>query len=383
MTDHGALDEFVVDERAYDDYIIDADFHLHIPTEKLYPYVEDPYVRDVLEEHGPPPFGRGQLAVKYSKARTTTEPHDRVHGIAANAEEVRAVCDELAIDVPVVQPGTNLELVRSNYPTLTNALTRAYNDYLLDNVIDVGNDVYATLMVPNWDVEFAVEELHRVGDEPGFVAAQNWLTLYKQWGDVDYDPIFEALTDLDLNLVLHVTSGDQMGGTSLTESSRAYTERLLGEWGSALIGNVANMVMTGVFDEYPDLQVSLQEAGTLWIPYVAYRLDELYQAYPHDVALGERLYRRDARELDRMPSEYVFDNTYAATQPIALPNVDRSAHVDALLTACRAGSMFMYTSDWPHVTVDPAEWLYTTAAVDDELRSRILHGNAEELLRLP
>ena len=377
------IDELIINERAYDDYIIDADFHLHIPSEKLFPYVEDPYVRDVLEEYGTPPFSRGQMTVKYSKGRTTTEPHDRVHGVAANSEEIRAVCDELAIDVPIVQPGTNLELIRTNYPTLTNALTRAYNDYLLDKVIDVDDDVYATLMIPNWDVDFALEELDRVGSEKGFVAAQNWLTLYKQWGDIEYDPIFDAITDLDLNLILHVTSGNQMGSSLVSESSRAYAERLVGEWGYAVMQNAANMIMTGVFDDYPDLQVSLQEAGTLWIPYLAYRLDEQYTAYPHDVALGERFYRRGKRKLDRMPSEYVFENMYAATQPIALPNVPRSDHVEALLTACQADRMFMYTSDWPHVTVDPAEWLYSTPGIDDELRANILHRNAEAMLRLP
>lgn len=297
-----ALDEPVIDERAYDDFIIDSDFHLHIPTERLYPYIEDSYVRGVLEEHGPPPFSRGKMTVKYSKGRTTTEPHDRVHGIAANRDEIRAVCDELAIDVPVVQPGTNLELIRSNYPTLTNALTRAYNDYLLDRVIDVDDGIFATLMVPNWDVEFALEELDRLGQEPGFVAAQNWLTLYKQWGDIEYDPIFEALVDLGLNLVLHVTSGSQAAGPLVSQSSRAYAERLMGEWGYAVIQNATNMIMTGVFDDFPELRVCLQEAGTLWIPYVAYRLDEQYTAYPHDVGLGERFYRRNKRRSTGCPA---------------------------------------------------------------------------------
>lgn len=376
------LDEMVVHEDAYDQPIIDADFHLHIPTEKLLPYVRDDVVRDLVAERGAPPFAGGQTTIRYAEARGTADPHDRVHGIAATTGEIREVADELAIDVPIVQPGTNLELARSNYPTVTNELTRAYNDYVLDVVVDATDDVYATMLLPDWDVEFALAEIERVGSEPGIAAAQNWLTTYKLWGDVEYDPIFEQLVDLDLNLVLHVTGENGLGPSLTSESVRTHTFHLMSGLGYAAIANATNMVMTGVFEEFPDLSVSFQEAGTNWLPYVAYRLDELYQSYPRDVALAERLVRRSRRSLERLPSEYVFDNFYVSTQPTPYPNVPNSRHVEGMLDACRAGETFMYTSDWPHLTLDPADWLFTTPCIDGDLRARILYENSAAFMRL-
>lgn len=376
------LDDVVVHENAYDEPIIDADFHLHIPTEKLLPYIRDHSVRRLVQKRGPPPFAGGQTTIRYAEAKGTAQSHDRVHGIAATSAEIREVADKLAIDVPIVQPGTNLELARSNYPTVTNALTRAYNDYVIDNVVDEPDDVYATMLLPNWDVDFAIEELERVGAEPGIAAAQNWMTTYKLWGDIEYDPIFETLEELDLNLVLHVTGENGLGPSLTSESVRTHTFALVSGLGYAAIANATNMIMTGVFDQFPDLSVSFQEAGTNWLPYVAYRLDEIYQSYPRDVALGERFVRNDEETLARRPSEYVFDNLYVSTQPTAYANIPNSSHVTGLLDACRAGETFMYTSDWPHLTLDPADWLYNTPHIDDELRGRILYENSAEFLRL-
>lgn len=373
--------EQLTHEQAYEDYIIDADFHLHLPNKKLYPYIRDPSIRSTLERHGPPP-STAPVNNKYATWKQTSQSFDRQHGTAITSSEIREVCNELAIDVPIVQPGTNLKLYRHHYPTLINALTRAYNDYVLDRVIDVDDDIYATVMVPNWDIEFALEELERVGDEPGFVAAQNWLTTYSLWGDKAYDPIFDKLVDLDLNLILHIM-GNTIDPSLYSASVRSTIEKLVGLQGFALMANVQNMVLTGVFDKYPELKVCFQEAGNLWIPYVAYRLDEVYLSRPRDVRLTERLYEMGQDKLDRLPSEYIFENTFTATQPVALPRIPRTEHIDGILKASRAQDTFMYTSDWPHPTLDPADWLYTIPCIDDEMRASILHENAEDMLRIP
>jgi predicted TIM-barrel fold metal-dependent hydrolase len=379
----GPLAEQTMPEKAHQERIIDLDFHLHIPYTVLIPYIEDDYIRDMVDRCGAPPTsGPKTMSISYAKNKRTKESHDRVHGIAATSDEIREVCDELAIDVPVVQPGTNLPLHRSNYPTVANELTRAYNDFLIDKVIDVDNEIYANIMIPQWDVGLAVEELERLGNQEGIVAAHNWLTSAKLWGDKQYDPIFEKLSELDLNLVLHVTSGQAFGPKLDRESTQTYSEQMVYGYGYHVMANAINMVMSGVFDKFPDLKVSLQEAGSMWIPWAAYRTDEEYQSYPGDLGLSERRFEEDKRSLDRMPSEYFFENLYAATQPSAFANVHRSSHIEGLLKACRAGKTFQYTSDWPHLTLDPVKWLYDTPAIDRELRHRILHKNAEEFLRL-
>lgn len=372
----------VVHERAYDEYVIDSDYHLHVPSEKLYEYVEDRALREKMERWGPPPKGDGPNTMKTSYATEIERSglHDRTHGVAINRDEIVESARELGIDVAIVEPGTHLPFEQAgNYPELATALAKAYNDYVLDRVVDVDRGVWATLMVPHWDVEAGLAELDRLGDEPGFVAAQNYFTGEKLWGHTDFDPLLEKITDLDLPLFLHVAGGS----APHSESWRTFTELIVGGLGYNLVANVVNMVMTGVFDKYPELDVAFQEAGTNWLPYVAYRADEQYQTSPEDLALQERMRELDQEYLQRMPSEYMFDNLHVATQPITLPNMDRQRDVEAMLTACRAGETFMYSSDWPHVTVDPANWLFDDPSIDDELRAKILHETTEEVVRLP
>lgn len=76
------------------------------------------------------------------------------------------------------------------------------------------------------------------------------------------------------------------------------------------IMNTVNMIVTGVFDNYSNLNVVYQEGGYHWLPFVAYRLDEFYQHTPENIQLAERMYDVSKKYLDRMPSEYLFDNFY-------------------------------------------------------------------------
>ena len=43
---------------------------------------------------------------------------------------------------------------------------------MLEHFADEGT--YTSMMVPKWDPEYAVEEIERVGDQAGVVAAYSW-----------------------------------------------------------------------------------------------------------------------------------------------------------------------------------------------------------------
>jgi predicted TIM-barrel fold metal-dependent hydrolase len=375
--------ELLAHEEAASEHIVDADFHLHMPPENLYPYVEDSMIRKKLEHNGPPPFGGKWPKTAYSKAPESAaeEPWAARHGGAFTAEDISAVKERMGIDVTVVTPGTSIPLGRGMYPRVSNALTKAYNDYVLDKVVDIDDGIYASAFVPHWDVEFAVEELDRVGSEPAIVAGQNWMTTERLWGDYEYDPIFEKLVSLDLPLQLHIkklSTGPQLRRLSMATQ----VEKLIASDGYAALANVINMIMTGVFDDFPELQVLVQEAGVLWIPYMAWRADDLYQSYTEDLKLSERFHDKDKEYLDRMPSDYLFDHFSVTTQPMSIGQVKPRSHIQPLLEVCHAEDMFLYSSDWPHGTLDPVDWLFDLP-IDEELRHDITHNNAQQLLRFP
>lgn len=377
-------DALLAHDRAAEEYIVDGDFHLQMPVERLYPYVEDPMIREKLEANGPPPFGTSHKHGGFSKqpGDDTDVEWIRAMGIAYETDEIAEVMDRMGLDAVVVTPGTNMPLGSAIYPRVSNALARAYNDYLLHEVIDVEAGIYGAVFVPDWDVNAALEELDRVGEEAGFVGAANWMKVDHLWGDYKFDPIFERLTSLDLPLLLHIIS--QSRGPQLIRDSMAgvQTEKLIAADGYKLLATVGNLVMSGVFDAHPSLNVVLQEAGASWVPYVAWRADDMYQAYPEDLQLAERFHDRGERYLERLPSEYILEHMYTTTQPMSLQNVRPRSHFGPLLELCHAEEMFIYSSDFPHPTTDPVHWLFDEP-IDDDLRARIAHGNAEDVLRFP
>ena len=51
-----------------------------------------------------------------------------------------------------------------------------------------------------------------------------------------------------------------------------------------------------------------------------------------------------------------------------------------LLEMCHAQDLFCFSSDWPHQTLDPANWVVeNTDCIDDEMQKRLLSGNARKL----
>jgi predicted TIM-barrel fold metal-dependent hydrolase len=148
-----------------------------------------------------------------------------------------------------------------------------------------------------------------------------------------------------------------------------------------VIADVLNMISHGLFDKYPDLEVVMQEGGTMWIPFIAQRADELYNVYHGDIELTERAFNQGQEYLQHNPSYYLFNNMYVTTQPIALPS--KSSHIGPMMDLCRAKDMFMFSTDWPHLTVDTANWVFEHSTINEDLKKNILHKNAEQVLRLP
>jgi predicted TIM-barrel fold metal-dependent hydrolase len=364
--------------REYEGTVIDADFHLQLPLKKLNRYVDDPMLRDKLEKHGPP--REPVLGWKGGYATDSEESAETFHGVAIDREEIADVATDFGLDAVVVDPGTHVPFAAARYPTLKNVLLRAYNNYVLEHVVDVDEGIFAAMVVPSWDPELAVAELDRVGDEQGIVGAQGFFSKMQPWGALEYDPVFDVLTDKDLPLLLH-----PLGITGrfdpISDTMRTWPELQVVGVGHNMMANVVNLVMTGVFDKFPGLDVVAQEAGTHWIPYLAYRTDEYYQIDSEDVKLAERLYNRDQEYLERLPSEYIFENMYVTTQPIALP--PRADQVEAMLTLERAADMFMFSTDWPHNAMDATDWLFDAPAIDADLRERIFHDNAASVHRFP
>jgi hypothetical protein len=119
------------------------------------------------------------------------------------------------------------------------------------------------------------------------------------------------------------------------------------------------MVLSGVFDRYPDLQVILGHWGEM-IPWFLYRLDE---------ALPPR-----ATKLERTIGEYVRQNSYYTPGGMFTePHLRFCA--DVLGT-----ERLIYAVDYPFVGNDGAVDFLLKADLPESVKEDIGHRNAERLL---
>ncbi|WP_280536458.1 amidohydrolase family protein [Halopenitus sp. POP-27] len=363
-----------VPDQAFEDHIIDMDFHVNPVEDELLAYVEDDRALDKLTTE----FGATPIVGKWDAAYGIKEGQEGLftQGRAKYAADVREACKNIAVDDPIVNPGIN-NLNLQHHPVLKNAVCQAANDYMLDQFVDEG--VSTSMMVPKWDPEYAVEEIERVADEDGIVAAYSWFDPKVPWGNEQFDPVFEALIEHDLPLLLHGSLTYWPQHSYIGDDMLTWTEVLGFDWPLHTMVNIVNMIMRGVFDKYPELDVVFQEGGHWWVPFLRYRMDEFYEMHPDDIKITPRKMDSGEEYLQRAPSEYLRDNIYVCTQPFALPR--NAGHASDLLKLSMAEDMFIYSSDWPHQTLDPPTWFYTSNAFDDDTREAVLHENAEEILR--
>ena len=365
-----------VPEEAFDVEIVDMDFHVNPMEEDLRAYVEDPRALDRLTTE----FGMWPIPDKWDAAYAIEEGNEGLftQGRAEVAEDVEQACESLAIDEPVVNAGIN-GLPHQHHPVLKNAVLEAGNSYMLDHFVDEG--ILTALSLSKWDVEFALEELDRWGEESGVVGAYSWYDPREPWGHTKFDPIFEKLESLGLPLLLHGSLAFWPQHSYVGDNMLTWTEVLGFDWPIHTMVNAINMIMSGVFDRYPDLNVVFQEGGHWWIPFARYRMDEFYEMHPEDVQITPRKFEDGERYLERSPSEYLRENVYVCTQPFALPR--NAGEASDMLRLSMAEDTFLYSSDWPHQTLDPATWFFTSRAFrdDQELRDAILHENAHDILR--
>jgi hypothetical protein len=153
-----------VPEEAFDVEIIDMDFHVNPAEEELRPYVEDERALDRLSTE----FGMMPIPDKWDAAYAISEGNEGLftQGRAEYPEDVWDACAKFAIDTPVVNAGLNA-LPHQHHPVLKNAVLEAGNSYMLNHFVDEG--VPTALSIAKWDVEHALDELDRWGDEDGVV----------------------------------------------------------------------------------------------------------------------------------------------------------------------------------------------------------------------
>jgi len=351
--------------------VIDTDFHFTPSWKTIRSYLKEPF--QSLLFHYPV----GSLEYNPEPANEKPGVGQDTHGVAATGADVIKILDQFGTDTVILNPGYNRPQSIFNEPMIA-AIAAAHNDYLIKEVFPVSPRIKASLMICHRDPFMGAEEIRRVGHHKQFVTVySSFSSLYEPLGNAKFDPILDAMQEFGLTLTCH-SEGFFPHFTPLWNGARTWIEL----FGNAPAGNcmahLAAMIVQGMFDKYPNQKVIFQEGGYWWLPDFMLRMDDFYLGSGGDIALVERKLATGEKKLHKLPSQYVLDHVRFSTQPITMPK--NRKHFAWLLEMCHAKDLFCFSSDWPHQTLDPANWVVeNTDCIDDEMQKALLSGNSRKL----
>lgn len=223
---------------------------------------------------------------------------------------------------------------------------------------------FATLPTP--DPEAAAIELERAVHKLGLKGAMiSGRTNGRFLDDPLFRPILEAAVALDVPIYLHpafppkaVQDAYYAGFDPAVSTSFATAG-----WGWHMETGIhaLHMILAGVFDRYPSLQLILGHWGEM-IPFYLARFDE---------ALNPT-----TKYLQRPVADYFLQQMYTTPSGLfILPPF--------LLTLQIMGAdRIMYSVDYPYIENDQARMFLENAPISPADKEKIAHGNAEKVLKL-
>lgn len=248
-------------------------------------------------------------------------------------------------------------------PEYARALCRALNDWVREEWLDPEPRLRASVCIPHEAPEAAAEEIRRCADDPGFVQVLLPSGAETLLGRGKYDPIYAAACDVGLPVAIHLGGVENHHGDGWPSF---YLEQHAW-YGNAMALTTTNLILEGVFERFPDLQVVLVEGGIAWAAPLMWAMDD-----------AAAQMREELAHLRRRPSDYLREHCWFTTQPIEEP--DEPRHLLAALEHTGMTERIMFASDYPHWDFDsPTMALRTLPA---EMRAAMLGENARRLYAL-
>lgn len=267
------------------------------------------------------------------------------------------VLREAGVDTQVITlttPGTHVE-----EPATAVRLAKLVNDAFAKIVANKHGRFASLATLPLDDPAASVTELRRCMNELGFRGAMlfsnvNGTPLYHE----RFMRLYEVANELEAVLYIHPTNPVNV-------------EAMTDFWLMPLVGFLfdttlaaAGLVYSGVVERFPDIRWVLAHLGGA-IPYLAERLDRGYEAFG-----------QCRKNIAQPPSVYLKRFYY--------DTVNFNPHAIELAIEFAGPDHILAGSDYPHQIGSIPKMLESIRALreDEDVKSRILGGNAKKLLGL-
>jgi uncharacterized protein len=363
-------------QRKYEDFtIVDIDSH-HYETEsfqQILEYIDDPVLRHQARFQGVGDRGitspRGsyqEMAGRVTRYKGRGKEKTEAGGLHRDIQLTRRWMDALGVDVTCLFPTPMLSLGLTPRVEVEVALARAYNKWLIENVLAEEPRIKSSLYLPFNDPEASYKMVEELGDKPGVIGFCVTAPRYKGVYDNAYSKTYGALQERGLPLAFH--SGFMWGGDRMMElCNRFIAVHALGfSWCNVV--HLTNWVCNGMPERFPKLKTIWIESGLAWVPFLMQRLDNEWMMRSSEVPL-----------LKRKPSDYMRE-MYFTTQPMEMVN-NRKA-LELTFEMMNAETQLMYASDYPHWDMDLPSTIYDLPFVSEQGKRNILGGNAMRVFNI-
>jgi predicted TIM-barrel fold metal-dependent hydrolase len=347
---------------------IDVDLHHQIVDWKaVAPFVPHGLRHRVLRPAGPPMARHGYKKVGVTFGDDVPIPRNAdgkaLHPAGDPAWVKEQYLDRRGVDRAILT-GSLLSLGVQPGPDMSAALARGVNDWTLETWVRPYGCFKGSILIAQQDPEQAVEEIDRLGDDPGMVQVLMCSASESPFGRRFYHPIYEACVRHSLPLALHI--GGEGAGISQRPTGVGHPSTYF-EWYASLpqsyMAHIISMISEGVFVKFPTLKVVLYEGGIGWLPHITWRFDKNWRAE-----------RQGVPWLEQPPSHFIVENFRSTTYPLEKL---AAADIRDLCDMVHADRTLMFSGNFPNWELgDPFEMI---ADLPEEIRRRVLVENALEL----
>ncbi len=272
--------------------------------------------------------------------------------------------DGAGLDMQVLScNGPSAELLLSDEAI---PLVRQVNDQLAAAVAVHPDRFAGFAALPMSQPAAAVTELRRCMSELHFKGAVINGTVHERFLDEpDFEPVLAAAAELDAPLYLHPSIINRnVRDAYYTFADPAFTSRFASAgygWHVETGIQAVRLILSGVFDRYPNLQIILGHWGEM-IPYMMDRINHSFSgtATPtkHDFEY------------------YIRNNVYVT--PSGLFNMPQFTNTLEMVGADR----ILYSVDYPYYKNEGAREFLENAPISQDDKEKIGHLNAEKLLKI-
>lgn len=179
------------------------------------------------------------------------------------------------------------------------AMVRAFNDFLMEDYCSAAPDrLIGNAVIPSTGIDDAVNELKR--SKAGGLQSVCLSTFPNGSGEPspEDDLFWHTALELEMPLTAHAAMGDR-SNPLLVQSARGTFDlqmSLLSRVMPPPVVGMVRMILSGVLDRIPQLEIYFAETNASWIPGLLYMIDDSYQIFRHWYGV----------DLAMRPSEYVW-----------------------------------------------------------------------------